>query len=268
MLLPPNLLARARAEQYPARNDGPPKVAIILAILVCMLMFLTPLLLTKTGLGRFFSTRPRQISRERTDCLTAEALDLLPITRYRAPQGSKGQLPMERSQSCSVCTEGFWEDDSLRSLPCGHGFHPGCIDPWLLGRSVTCPLCRASVAIGLLSVPSELLPRPRRVLFLTSLWAQRRRGPRVKLALVPASNVRPNASGTGYPGDASAREHPQHPVAGARDGDLAAALSPLPADSTAVDSGGREPRGCLVKDVKKKNQHNMDEMEDCGRARI
>lgn len=43
-------------------------------------------------------------------------------------------------QSCSICTEDFVDGDDVRRLPCDHIFHPRCIDPWLSGFAVTCPL--------------------------------------------------------------------------------------------------------------------------------
>lgn len=51
---------------------------------------------------------------------------------------------------CSVCLSEFVEDERLRLLPkCSHAFHVQCIDTWLRRHS-NCPLCRASVA-GLVS---------------------------------------------------------------------------------------------------------------------
>ncbi|KAK5651522.1 hypothetical protein OQA88_11976 [Cercophora sp. LCS_1] len=44
-------------------------------------------------------------------------------------------------QTCAVCTEDFKRGVNVRKLPCGHIFHPGCIDPWLLSFAATCPLC-------------------------------------------------------------------------------------------------------------------------------
>jgi hypothetical protein len=46
----------------------------------------------------------------------------------------------EVSSLCSICTEDFTEGARLRKLPCGHVFHPQCIDPWLINRARTCPL--------------------------------------------------------------------------------------------------------------------------------
>lgn len=41
---------------------------------------------------------------------------------------------------CSICTEDFQVGEDVRVLPCGHQFHPTCVDPWLINVSGTCPL--------------------------------------------------------------------------------------------------------------------------------
>ena len=46
----------------------------------------------------------------------------------------------DNSLACSVCTDDFTKGQDVRVLPCGHKFHPECIDPWLLNVSGTCPL--------------------------------------------------------------------------------------------------------------------------------
>lgn len=42
--------------------------------------------------------------------------------------------------SCPICTDDFVKSQDLRILPCNHQFHLGCIDPWLVNVSGTCPL--------------------------------------------------------------------------------------------------------------------------------
>ncbi|KAH7183501.1 uncharacterized protein B0J16DRAFT_386570 [Fusarium flagelliforme] len=59
------------------------------------------------------------------------------------------------SAACSICTEDFIEGARLRMLPCGHLYHPQCIDQWLTDRSRTCPLCR--VNLGLKKPPPALI---------------------------------------------------------------------------------------------------------------
>lgn len=41
---------------------------------------------------------------------------------------------------CTICEEEFQEGQDVRLLPCDHGYHPACIDIWLLNMSATCPL--------------------------------------------------------------------------------------------------------------------------------
>lgn len=47
----------------------------------------------------------------------------------------------------------------MRKLPCGHFFHSFCIDPWLLGRSVLCPLCKKNV-LNLIEKSNDKLSFP------------------------------------------------------------------------------------------------------------
>ncbi|KAE8448487.1 hypothetical protein EG329_009368 [Mollisiaceae sp. DMI_Dod_QoI] len=46
---------------------------------------------------------------------------------------------------CPICLEDFESGVSeIRELPCGHIFHPECIDVFLLNNSSLCPLCKQS----------------------------------------------------------------------------------------------------------------------------
>ncbi|XP_006646449.1 RING-H2 finger protein ATL66 [Oryza brachyantha] len=73
-----------------------------------------------------------------TTGLDAATIASLPVTLYR-PVASAG----DGNAQCSICLGEFEEGEKVRSLPpCGHGFHPGCVDAWLLSRP-SCPLCRS-----------------------------------------------------------------------------------------------------------------------------
>ena len=47
--------------------------------------------------------------------------------------------------TCSICTDDFVAGEALRALPCGHRFHPACVDPWLVDFSGVCPNCRVDL---------------------------------------------------------------------------------------------------------------------------
>ncbi|RLN27812.1 hypothetical protein C2845_PM05G05910 [Panicum miliaceum] len=46
-----------------------------------------------------------------------------------------------RGKECAVCLEAYEAGDTLRTMPCAHGFHQRCIFEWLR-VSRLCPLCR------------------------------------------------------------------------------------------------------------------------------
>ncbi|KAL4884551.1 hypothetical protein BJY04DRAFT_10412 [Aspergillus karnatakaensis] len=54
---------------------------------------------------------------------------------------------LSRSQTtCAICLDDFVPASSVvRELPCGHIYHPGCIDVSLTQSSSLCPLCKKSV---------------------------------------------------------------------------------------------------------------------------
>ncbi|CAD5173143.1 unnamed protein product [Musa acuminata subsp. malaccensis] len=62
------------------------------------------------------------------------------VAPYAAVAGS-GRV----GRDCPVCLAEFGGGDAVRVLgKCGHGFHSGCIDPWLAGHA-TCPVCRSDL---------------------------------------------------------------------------------------------------------------------------
>eukprot|EP00873_Tetraselmis_striata_P017283 jgi/Tetstr1/437547/TSEL_026219.t1 len=66
---------------------------------------------------------------------TAEAVDALEVQQITAAWNTP-------FVECSICSEQFCTQDCITSLPCAHVFHAGCIRPWLLSFSDSCPLCR------------------------------------------------------------------------------------------------------------------------------
>lgn len=63
--------------------------------------------------------------------------------RSRSPQGRV------LNDTCVICLTDFEVGEQVKALPCHHGFHAVCIDPWLNERSDECPICKASVTAAL-----------------------------------------------------------------------------------------------------------------------
>ncbi|WOL08741.1 hypothetical protein Cni_G17494 [Canna indica] len=76
--------------------------------------------------------------------LSPEVIETFPRLVYAEVKGHKlGKSALE----CAVCLSEFDDDEELRLLPhCSHVFHPDCIDAWLASH-VTCPVCRANLAV-------------------------------------------------------------------------------------------------------------------------
>ncbi|KAL7939927.1 hypothetical protein V8C42DRAFT_163735 [Trichoderma barbatum] len=135
-----------------------------------VLIFFLPYLLVKQCKQHAISRRPAPETRGRFVGLAPKAVDSIPLVSYSVSPHERHVTPSQASHNsgsddspnCSICTEMFEEGIRLRSLPCGHLFHPTCVDPWLLERSVTCPLCRRNLTSGFLSGARDTLQQPRR----------------------------------------------------------------------------------------------------------
>jgi hypothetical protein len=54
-------------------------------------------------------------------------------------------VPAPKSDSCSICLESYVRGTQVKRLPCGHHYHPACIDQWL-ERDHRCAICRHNIA--------------------------------------------------------------------------------------------------------------------------
>jgi hypothetical protein len=86
-----------------------------------------------------------------------EILDKMPqyvYTSKDAPApptaaGKKDEAPRKVVQysqpTCPICIDDFISGETtIRELPCGHIFHPECVDPFLKSSSSLCPVCKRS----------------------------------------------------------------------------------------------------------------------------
>ncbi|KAJ2864802.1 hypothetical protein GGI22_001644 [Coemansia erecta] len=98
-------------------------------------------------------TKPPQVFKKSE----LELLPVIPASDYMSMLSKLQRHDGNENPGCAVCLENLCADDSVRVLECGHGFHPSCIDKWLLKRSCRCPLCNRDTrnGLGLPSHPSS-----------------------------------------------------------------------------------------------------------------
>ena len=67
-------------------------------------------------------------------------------TRSAETDSEKCELATDYQPDCQICLEEFQSKQTIiRELPCGHIFHPECIDVFLSETSSLCPVCKASM---------------------------------------------------------------------------------------------------------------------------
>ncbi|CAL5098371.1 unnamed protein product [Urochloa decumbens] len=66
---------------------------------------------------------------------SGDAVAALPVPETTVGEGEATE------EECAVCLEAYEAGDTLRTMPCSHGFHEHCIFGWL-AISRLCPLCR------------------------------------------------------------------------------------------------------------------------------
>ncbi|URD78109.1 finger protein [Musa troglodytarum] len=123
-------------------------MVVILAALLCALICVVGLALVArcAWLRRSAGAPPAPKSKG----LKKKALRALPKVSYDAAAAGGGGLA-----DCPICLAEFVEGDEIRILPqCGHGFHVGCVDTWLVSRS-SCPFCRRELVFAAAAAASQ-----------------------------------------------------------------------------------------------------------------
>mmetsp|Transcript_2959 Transcript_2959/g.4278 ORF Transcript_2959/g.4278 Transcript_2959/m.4278 type:complete len:464 (-) Transcript_2959:149-1540(-) len=92
-----------------------------------------------------------------SDLEAAQEASLLSAARHRQRHANRiGRESLQQLTSsstvrhvinptCTICFDDFTSGEQLKALPCRHGFHAPCIDPWLLQHSDKCPICNRSI---------------------------------------------------------------------------------------------------------------------------
>ncbi|GFY65843.1 e3 ubiquitin-protein ligase RNF13 [Trichonephila inaurata madagascariensis] len=102
---------------------------LLTTVLFLVIFFGVPL-----GIVRFV----QQAQSNRNSRLDTQHLSQLQVSTFK-----KGD-PYE---TCAICLDDFKNKEKLRILPCLHGYHVKCIDPWLTKNKRVCPICKQRVVV-------------------------------------------------------------------------------------------------------------------------
>lgn len=81
----------------------------------------------------------REYRKARKGRLSRKKLNQLPVIKFNPQEHGS------RFESCAICLDDFKTNEKIRELPCKHGYHKTCIDPWLTANRKVCPLCKQVV---------------------------------------------------------------------------------------------------------------------------
>ncbi len=95
--------------------------------------------------GSDISIRVEEDEQEPHPARAADAA-IAPGTTSSAEGAAPGAIPAYyQCDSCVICMCDFEDGERVTCLPCGHSFHKGCIEPWLIQKSALCPICKQSI---------------------------------------------------------------------------------------------------------------------------
>lgn len=63
-----------------------------------------------------------------------------------SPKSHAAWSTADANDDCSICLDELLEGTDVKRLPCGHYFHPPCIDKWL-GTKLECPMCKKALPL-------------------------------------------------------------------------------------------------------------------------
>ncbi|XP_022665218.1 E3 ubiquitin-protein ligase RNF13-like [Varroa jacobsoni] len=124
-------------EWFPASSANLLNYLIPCIVIILFCILLIACLVVVQQCTRWFRERRRNAKYR----LARKYLKQLPIKRW-----AKGE-EFKNYEVCSICLDEYQEGDKLRVLPCLHGYHARCIDPWLTKNRRVCPLCKRKIVL-------------------------------------------------------------------------------------------------------------------------
>lgn len=138
---PMRAILNATGETDP--NPPPPREQITFFLLVLLIIPIAWCIMVAITLVFRICSR---IAQRHMRAREVRRLPDIPYTRIEEGElGAVSDGKQMHNDRCAICLEDFAPGERIKVLPCRHGFHGECIDPWLSERSDTCPMCKQSV---------------------------------------------------------------------------------------------------------------------------
>ncbi|KAF3520899.1 hypothetical protein DY000_02059412, partial [Brassica cretica] len=69
------------------------------------------------------------------------------VINLAAESSSSSSKTKDReTEPCTICQESFKNEEKIATLDCGHEYHAGCLEKWLVVKNV-CPICKAEALV-------------------------------------------------------------------------------------------------------------------------
>ncbi|GJD02890.1 RING finger domain-containing protein [Colletotrichum higginsianum] len=105
---------------------------------------------TRDGQHTFHNEAPKSLRSPRSMRTDQRTISESTTARSRARRASMNSststVATNYQPQCHICLENYLDRESIiRELPCGHIFHPECIDEFLSLNSSLCPICKRNM---------------------------------------------------------------------------------------------------------------------------
>ncbi|KAI9006557.1 hypothetical protein CLU79DRAFT_712764, partial [Phycomyces nitens] len=91
-------------------------------------------------LSIYITWRLRQRQFRKQELAPSDIVTKLPLRTFRREKSIDTD-----HEECAICLEDYIDEDTLRTLPCRHEFHAGCVDAWLTSHKKFCPICKYDI---------------------------------------------------------------------------------------------------------------------------
>ncbi|KAH6764069.1 receptor homology region transmembrane domain ring H2 motif protein 1 [Perilla frutescens var. frutescens] len=107
---------------------------------VLVISFISVLAVISLLVAVFFIVNHWRNPQETRTALDDKVVDMLPNITFHSVN-----IIDHIGETCTICLEDYKHGESLKILPCRHGFHASCVNSWLTKCATFCPVCKHDI---------------------------------------------------------------------------------------------------------------------------